>query len=79
MRELHLNVTSSNPVQRQQVQWRHNGNIISADERKHIGYGGLVIRDANPSDAGCYFVVINTGSQCESMHFNVVLECELKV
>ena len=74
--DLSLTVGNSSAYfQTQRLSWQHNGYVLK-NTRASFDNGTLVIMEAVSSDAGHYSFLFYNASRCESIYFNVFVECK---
>lgn len=65
-----------------QLRWKQNGHAIDLTVSPRISIQaerGLTINAVEPSDAGCYEVIISSSRGCDSAQFEVSIECETEL
>ena len=75
---LHINVTVEPNTTLYLLEWMHNGYIVKATEHPRIeisSNGSLTVNEVQPSDAGSYVVAVSSNLGCDSVAFNVEVQC----
>ena len=77
---LHINVTYiPSGVKPPFLLWQHNGDYLDTENVSRYtlsSEGGLTVSSIKPTDSGQYTVIASNGEICQSVHFNVYVECE---
>lgn len=61
--------------------WKVNNQDIDLKNSSKFGLtdqGDIVVKEAEPSDAGLYMAIVSMGNSCINILFNVFIECKLE-
>ena len=76
---LHITLTVKPNTPLHVLEWTHNGYIVNpAEQHPRIevsSNGSLTVNDVRPSDAGRYVVFVSSNLGCDSVAFNVKVQC----